>query len=173
MGVRSIVPALMLRLNKDQECYDFIKWWAADRPDYDWGDTDLPCLDIRNTDVFEPVEQLCDPYPDLSHLVCLCLLKVKLLFDLMRLEQSTSSLGPNVPREILDLIQSSVPRSPVVSASRDIMTGDGNIRQTMIEKLKSQIGVVYRAVQEANKHFWPAFADAEEYLDEFPSALVE
>lgn len=26
MGTRSLVPSLMLRLNKDQECYDFIKW---------------------------------------------------------------------------------------------------------------------------------------------------
>lgn len=172
MGVQIIVPGLMLRLNKDQECYDFIKWWAitTDKSDYNWGDIDLPYLDIQSADVFEPVEQLCGPYPELSHLVCLCLLKTKLLIDLMRLEQSTSSLGSNVPREILDLIQSSVPRSPAISASRDIMTGNGKIRQTMIEQLKSQINVVYKEVQKANEHFWPAFADADQCLDGLPSA---
>jgi hypothetical protein len=26
MGLRDLVPALLLRLNRDQECYDFIKW---------------------------------------------------------------------------------------------------------------------------------------------------
>ena len=27
MGVRDTVPALKLRLRRDQECYDFLKWW--------------------------------------------------------------------------------------------------------------------------------------------------
>ncbi len=26
MGVRDLVPAMMLRIGQDQECYDFIKW---------------------------------------------------------------------------------------------------------------------------------------------------
>jgi hypothetical protein len=29
MGVRNLVPGLMLRLNMDQECYDFIKWYSS------------------------------------------------------------------------------------------------------------------------------------------------
>ena len=26
MGMRDLLPAILLRLNRDQECYDFIKW---------------------------------------------------------------------------------------------------------------------------------------------------
>jgi hypothetical protein len=39
MGVRSVVPAVMLLLNRDQDCYDFLKWWATtgNQGDYDWG----------------------------------------------------------------------------------------------------------------------------------------
>ena len=38
MGVRDLVPALYLRLNRDQPCYDFIKWYSTSGrdPDYDW-----------------------------------------------------------------------------------------------------------------------------------------
>ena len=38
MGVRDLVPALFLRLGRDQECYDFLKWWAKMHDDmhYDW-----------------------------------------------------------------------------------------------------------------------------------------
>lgn len=27
MGLRDLAPALMLQMDQDQECYDFIKWW--------------------------------------------------------------------------------------------------------------------------------------------------
>ncbi|CEJ57717.1 hypothetical protein PMG11_06401 [Penicillium brasilianum] len=170
MGVRDLVPGLMLRLNKDQECYDFIKWWAVidDNPRYAWGDPDFPYLDIKNADIFEPVNRFCGQFPDLSHLVCLCLLKIKLLFEVMRLEQSTASLGPTVPSEILDLIQSSVPRSPAVRVSHGIMSGDRDVRKTIISKLKAQLNVVFDAVVEANEHFWPALIDTDIDLTEIP-----
>ena len=37
MGVRDMVPSLKLRLGRDQECYDFCKWWATtgQEGDYD------------------------------------------------------------------------------------------------------------------------------------------
>jgi len=28
LAVRHVVPVLMLRLGQEQECYDFLKWWA-------------------------------------------------------------------------------------------------------------------------------------------------
>ncbi|CAG8386228.1 unnamed protein product [Penicillium salamii] len=165
MGVRDIVPGLMLRLNKDQECYDFIRWWQVVNEDsrYDWGNIDLPYLDVKNADVFEPVKAFCGNFPDLSHLTCLCLLKIKLLFEVMRLQQSTASLGLVFPREILDLIQLSVPRSSVVRASHDIMFGDSDVREAIIDKLKVQINIIFSAVEKANEHFWPALIDP--YID--------
>ncbi|CAG8898268.1 unnamed protein product [Penicillium egyptiacum] len=172
MGVRDLVPGLMLRLNKDQECYDFIKWWevVSDNPRYDWGNTDLPYLDIKNADIFEPVERFCGQFPDLSHLSCLCLLKIKLLLEVMRLGQSTASLGPVVPREILDLIQSSIPQIPAVCVSHDIMSGDSDVRETMVDKLKAQIDAVFNAVEEANEHFWPSLIDPDLDLTEIPES---
>ncbi len=31
LGVREFIPGIMLRIGKDQECYDFIKWSASDK----------------------------------------------------------------------------------------------------------------------------------------------
>jgi hypothetical protein len=39
MGVRHLVPSLLLRLGRDQDAYDFIKWYGTQGEDasYDWG----------------------------------------------------------------------------------------------------------------------------------------
>lgn len=57
MGLRDMIPALMLRLDRDQECYDFIKWWctAGSQSTYDWGDMDAPYLDIKGVHALEHV----------------------------------------------------------------------------------------------------------------------
>ncbi|KAB8239015.1 uncharacterized protein BDW43DRAFT_305900 [Aspergillus alliaceus] len=40
------------------ECYDFVKWLTVIRGDsqYDWADDQMPHLNIKNADVFEPVD---------------------------------------------------------------------------------------------------------------------
>ncbi|KAJ5730181.1 uncharacterized protein N7483_004689 [Penicillium malachiteum] len=150
MGLRSLVPALMLRLNKDQRCYDFIKWWATDRPGYDWGDTDLPYLDINGANPFESVNQHVGAFVVLSPTVSLTLLKIKLLLDLMKIGHSTSTVGPKVPREILNLIQTSIPQGPL--------------------KLKGQIDQLYEKTDAANAYFWPHLVNPGHDLGDRPAA---
>ena len=88
LGVRDIIPGLLLRLGREQECYNFLKWWATvDDKDhynrrYDWGDVALPYLDIRDADVFEPVDMFCSGSASLCHLAMLTLLKLRLRLDL-------------------------------------------------------------------------------------------
>jgi hypothetical protein len=56
MGLRDLMLAVMLRLDLDQECYNFHKWWTSDRVrngNYDYGNTSLPYLDLREADTFE------------------------------------------------------------------------------------------------------------------------
>ncbi|KAE8351304.1 hypothetical protein BDV28DRAFT_137353 [Aspergillus coremiiformis] len=170
MGVRGLVPALMLRLNKDQDCYDFLKWWNVINDDfcYDWGNMDLPYLDIKNADAFESASQFCREYLELSHVVAITLLKIKMLFDLVRLEESTRVLGTKLPREIFDLIQSSLPQSPVVASNREIMSGTG--RREMIEELEDQIDDLYEAVDDGNRYFWPGLQTPSMHLAAEPQA---
>lgn len=103
MGVRYHIPSLLLRLHRDQDCYDFLKWWftTGQEGDYDWGDTSLPYLDVVNADVFEPVDLFCDKYSSLSHTTAITLLKIRLLLDLQDL-QNITSISSKIPQELVD-----------------------------------------------------------------------
>lgn len=86
LGVRDIVPDLLLRLGREQECYDFIKWWATwGGGSHDLSDVTLPYLDIQGADVFESIDAV-GKHLSLSHLVSLTLLKLRLYLDLEAFE---------------------------------------------------------------------------------------
>ncbi|KAJ5707194.1 hypothetical protein N7488_006995 [Penicillium malachiteum] len=159
----------MLRLT-NSACYDFIKWWATDRDDYDWGDTDLPYLDIKDADPFESVDQYVKAFVDLGHTISLTLLKIKLFLDLMKIRDSTSTVGPKVPREILNLIQNTIPESPLVRENRMIMGGEDQDRLTYIERLKGQIDQLYEKTDNANPYFWPHLLNPGHHLNDRPAS---
>jgi hypothetical protein len=117
MGVRNHVPALLLRLGQDQECYDFVKWWNTNGHDYRYirDDDRLPHEKLRNEDVFEPVDFLnhirshgdgtarvdncmVPSFSDISHLVAVTLLKIRLLLDLQLLQRMKQAPIPHVPK---------------------------------------------------------------------------
>ncbi|KAL2861568.1 Mnd1 family-domain-containing protein [Aspergillus pseudodeflectus] len=153
MGLRSLVPGIMLRLNKDQECYYFIKWFFVGEDDYDWGNTDLPFLDIKDANVFEDVEVFTkNKCADLTQLVSLTLLKIKLLLDLEALQSSTITVGSKVPREVLDNIRSGIPLGPVIAKDKRLVQSDNHT--VVILKLRQQIGQLHQLVKERNKHLW-------------------
>lgn len=167
MGVRSLVPALMLRLDKDQECYDFVKWYntTGEESDYDWGNMDLPYLDVRDADVFEGVRYLCSKYGDLSMMVGVTLLKIKLLLDFKAL-QNSAVIGQKVPREILDRIRAYIPRSPIIAGDKGIIEHEDHT--SIINKLTVQIHALYKAVEANNEHFWPSLLQPGRHLTARP-----
>lgn len=170
MGVRSTVPALMLRLNKDQECYSFIKWWAQERDSYDW-DWSNPELETKDADAFEDVECFSSSYPDLSHLVSLTLLKVKLLLDVMKVQRSASAvLGQSAPPAIAKMVKTATPQSPLVRESDAILDGYDMDVQELAEKLEGQIEELFDRADNANNHFWKYLINPGDYLDSKPEA---
>lgn len=46
-----------MRAGKDQEAYEFDKWYetACQDSHYDWGDMSLPFLNLHDEDVFEDI----------------------------------------------------------------------------------------------------------------------
>ncbi|KAG5779502.1 hypothetical protein H9Q73_006845 [Fusarium xylarioides] len=79
LGVRSQIPGLYLRLGRDQEAYDFIKWYAVKGDSkYDWRDMSLPFLDLEGEDAFEAVIEK-PHYYDVSFKMALTLTKIRLL----------------------------------------------------------------------------------------------
>jgi hypothetical protein len=169
MGVRHLVPALLLRLRRDQECYDFVKWWATtgEQGDYDWGDMSLPYLDLKNADIFEPVDIFCRNYLELSHIVSVTLLKLRLFLAIQMCIKNTAVLreSRSLPTELFDQIE--------ISLIRSVLGENWNNRSSaqwseLLDILSVQLDRLYRAVTRANKHFWPALVNPGVHLKARP-----
>lgn len=145
LGVRDIIPALLLRLGREQDCYDFIKWWATvfANDHYDWGDMTLPYLDIHGADPFEPVAPLLKGHMSLSHASALTLLKVRMYIDVSEYENDEGfPADPSLDRRIGEVVSTRVPRNDHVRIARLSAT------------LKDQFTRLCKGVQDKNPFFW-------------------
>jgi hypothetical protein len=167
MGVRNLIPALFLRLGRDQDCYDFVKWYqtTGQESDYDWGDLSLPFLHIRNANALESVDYMCGSFADLSHVAAITLLKIKLLLDVKSLKNS-SVLADRLPMEIVENIQRHVPQSAIISSNKTIMHQSNY--DPLIAELSSQVELLYTTVDAVNEHFWLALVHPEDALNARP-----
>ncbi|KAK4696543.1 hypothetical protein P7C71_g1390, partial [Lecanoromycetidae sp. Uapishka_2] len=168
MGVRDLAPALKLRLGRDQECYDFCKWWATcdEDGDYDWGDMEEPYLDVKGADVFEsPHEIFIREFDSLSHSVAITLLKIRLLMDLRAL-QNSSIIRNKVPQEILNEVRRQLVSGSAIAENVRIINATD--QTPLIQKLEVQVQDLYKAVKKSNKHFWPALLSPGKHLTAQP-----
>ncbi|KAF3204115.1 hypothetical protein TWF106_001631 [Orbilia oligospora] len=160
MGVRDVVPGLYIRLGRDQEAYDFLKWWGtmAKEDTYDWGDTESSYLDVKDADALEePVEGWKGKWIDLSHAVAVVLIKVRILIDLQAAQNTTRALHGTIPQEIIDLIRDEIGSSGIVGSRPDILRGDTEKLASVVETIKAQIKELYKGINEYCPDFWPMF----------------
>ncbi|KAI0537247.1 hypothetical protein GGR58DRAFT_472306 [Xylaria digitata] len=170
MGVRDIVPATMLRLDLDQECYDFIKWWATCDPDgtYDWGDMTLPYLNIHGADVLEDPGFLLSKYSSLNFTVALLILKLKLLVDIRNLRITRKVLAQSpLPFELRAQIEQDVVRSPL-SAKLQKEPHASLIRTEM--KLLNHARQIGASIVDINQHYMVNLFEPVEALCAIPNS---
>ncbi|KAI1075525.1 hypothetical protein F5B20DRAFT_585121 [Whalleya microplaca] len=168
LGVRDTVPATMLRLDLDQECYDFIKWWATCDPDgtYDWGDMSLPYLNLHGADALEDPDFLVGEYSSLNFLVALLILKLKLLVDIRNLKITRKILGRrHVPIELQIHIEQHVVRSPLSAKLQN--EPHASLLKTEM-KLMSQTRQIGASIVKNNEHFMFYLFEPEEVLCDSP-----
>jgi len=160
MGVRDSIPALYIRLGRDQDAYDFMKWYGTtgEEMDYDWSNIDLPFLDVKDADVLEaPVKRWTSKYLSLSHAMCVSLIKIHVLLDLVAMQNVTRALrGNSLPPEIIDIIRSHV-ISRTVSAR--FLRADTNEVSRHIKTIKAQLKQIFRGIRTYNPSFWPAMLE--------------
>lgn len=104
LGVRFMIPAMMIRLGNDQEAYDFVKWWAIyGRRDskYDWGDPDAPYLHLHGENMMEDVSLWQDETAELADQLVLLLIKLRLLLNRQRRIRET--LARRVDQEPIEV----------------------------------------------------------------------
>lgn len=158
MGVRSQVPALYLRLGRDQEAYDFLKWYAQD---YDWGDVDQPFLDVRGADPFEPIDvEKSGISIDLSLKVALLLLKSRLFVDVSLLEGFLQKLGDKAPQDRMEIVREEC-MSDTMLNRRDIV--DAADYAPIMVSLRQQMVAIYNNIKKHNKYIIPALENPSRY----------
>ncbi|KAJ5970885.1 uncharacterized protein N7479_000803 [Penicillium vulpinum] len=155
-GSRYAIPGVMIRLHQDQECYDFLKWWATagQNHDYDWDNNTLPYLDIKNANPLEPLDVFCDGLINLPHRVAVTLVKVKVLQVIF------TEMGPRDGSTARML----GPRSDYSTIAKNPNIANCDDKWLEIVKLKGQIRTLYEAVHKMNSHFWPALVNPGEPL---------
>lgn len=170
MGVRDLAPPLFLRLGRDQDSYDFMKWHATtgQEGDYDWGDMDLPYLDVKDADVFEPVNLFTREYMDLAHAVAVTLIKIRLLQDVKALRDSTA-VERKVPQEIIDKIRNEMVGT-IIGKRKDLLEGEDH--GPLIKRLQTQVKEMFESVQKSNKYFWPALMEPGDNLTAMQEAYT-
>ena len=143
-----------------------IKWYFTTGQDshYDWGDTDLPFLDVKDADAFESIELYTGKYAEISFVVAVALIKFRLLLDIKALQNSTV-LGEKVPQELLDNIRGQLVSS-IVARNKDIMQAED--QTALIKKLEFQVKELFQAVDKSNKFFCPALLRPGKHLTARP-----
>ncbi|KAL3482712.1 hypothetical protein BJX62DRAFT_245615 [Aspergillus germanicus] len=144
--VHSRIPMLMLRLNRDRECYKWVRNWAiASVESLDLDEQPKLYEDLNNADVFEDNGPLWRLTKEIAVVATVALLKIKLVIDLEALGITTSIVGPKVPLEIPDHIRRYYPASPIIAENHKILHSDNH--QEVISDLTDQICFLVKRVR--------------------------
>ncbi|RYP50581.1 hypothetical protein DL768_003926 [Monosporascus sp. mg162] len=167
---REQVPALYMRLGRDQEAFDFLKWWGAEgkRDDYDWTDADLPYLNLQGEDAFE--EPLTawgsSREASLSFVVSMINLKLRLLLDMRGLQQYVeANPGKGYDEKMAWVREEAI--GDVLYRRRDIV--ERVDYKDLVDALQKQVAALYDRVDELNKYYWPALHHPERYSHAAPT----
>ncbi|KAJ3050972.1 hypothetical protein HK097_008065 [Rhizophlyctis rosea] len=155
---RCSAPFLALHLGKDRACYDFLKWYIIVAPSYDISDTSLPFLNIQNANALESVDDifpfttvrnaycLLETGFDLSVLVALYLLKLRLIMDATRVMSKARVNNTNYDSDDARFLLHKFSSSIV--ANNPLIQNSG-----ALESAKSDCDLLFSLVHQRNKHF--------------------
>nr|OQO18569.1 hypothetical protein B0A51_15557 [Rachicladosporium sp. CCFEE 5018] len=138
--MRNSIPPLLLQLDRDQQCYDFIKWHLLAgkyrNPYY--------LRELTHLRNFEGSYVLEEPYLDRRwcqynpHLVATSLLlKLKLLVDLINVRRVRNVLGTRLLPELTLYVEEAIVRSPLSLAfCREDDVGLQDLQHTLLRRIK-------------------------------------
>ncbi|KAL2835364.1 hypothetical protein BJY01DRAFT_252741 [Aspergillus pseudoustus] len=122
-----LVPPLLMLLDQDQQCYNFLLQTQVPQPvGHEFYDPEdyTPWIDrLSDQDPFGEIIDFCENPITIS---TVALIKVKILFDLQRLQATAHAIGPKIPREILDQIRGYVATSPITAGNPNIVREDNH-----------------------------------------------
>ena len=150
---REHVPALFLRLGRDQECYDFLKEKCVGNLEKiyacDNGALRQPA-DAKNL--------------SLAHAAMLSLLKIRILIDLRHLQSADDYIGDKLPTELTDQIRShKIGAATKIDAARMKAIDKHEDLVPLMKKFKTELRDLRVYITALNKDYWAALDDPEKY----------
>lgn len=156
-------PLILLEHHRDQDCYDFMKWWHTPtlHGEYTGLNMVLPYLEIKDANAFEPWDNFTSENPGIGQVTAVALLKIRLMMDLHTNQKLFESAAKNLPRELFDMIQRMALGSAIL-ARPDIMGCPD--QSSRMDDLKAQVLQLYNCAKRSCSVFWRALAYPEEYV---------
>lgn len=154
-GVRRVIPGLLVRLGKDQEAYDFCKWFQSVGPEFDWNDVRMPMLTLKDQDPTEEVEIWTKEgglWLALDQAATVVLIKMRLMASL----QDALMLRERRPDLSVEAVLAAVKESnagDVLERHVEWLADVGTIKARM-EALAEGLEGLYNAIGRYNKDYW-------------------
>ncbi|KAG6622820.1 Zinc ion binding protein [Phytophthora cinnamomi] len=157
VGIRFLMPTLMLLLGQYQEAYDFIKWHTKiyQESNYDYGNMELPYLDLHGADMPEDAMPVaCGDVFYTSSLVSIKMVLVKAVQDAIAAHELAARAS--LPAVVTDALGHSWHQMGIRLADL----------KELHRKLTRQMMELFSLAHTQNKHFWDAM------LDPFPLIMA-
>jgi len=171
LGIRDKVPFLLLALNRDEDAYNFIKWWETIDPDghYDWGEPPASqegdWLYLKGQDINE---NLLTNINCLPFLAALALIKARIILTCEIAEkefqtfQEVLQTGSSINQKLLCNIPA------LTKIKRFLGCNDALLREQ-----KQQLEVCLNAIQRTNPYFLKAVVNPRPILDMEPPQYTQ
>ncbi len=165
-GARFLIPALYVRLGRDQEAYDFCKAWGLHFKGLakEFDDPNLAYLHIKDADAIEAVDLWTDKFIQLTHATAVLSVKVRLLQGLQAVQQFKAALPAGAPVPSAQKLLAAVRNrycGDILERRPELIADDDSIAKN-IGDIADQMVDLFIATGTYNTPLWPMVLDPEE-----------
>lgn len=161
LGMRHQLAPVMLRLGREQEAYDFVKWWVAHADDerHLKDMPDSPFLDLENANALEPVDLFVRrKAAGTFELHSLALIKIRLLLALQSAEKAVAGAEGCTIQDKIAILAAAL-RSSAITRHADALLILAEDPKPVVDELARQVREVVTAVHQANKYLLETMAE--------------
>ncbi|KAI3654920.1 hypothetical protein MP228_000300 [Amoeboaphelidium protococcarum] len=158
VGVRLILPAVYLMLGKEQECYDFIKWFQCYPVNgYDWGNMDLPFLNYEQHNFLDELpEEFISEYINVEMVLALALIKFRALRSLKDALNSECDLS-RLPQVLL--------RHLPADLNEKVLT-------EKVQLVQKHFDILFERIDKHNRRIWRAILEPGPLINQQEPELI-
>ena len=165
--LRRAVPALLIRQGRDQEAYEYMEGWVRSPSGqvFSFGDPSLGHVDLQSRSAFISLSVFHWQGEELSFLVAVTLIKLRLLLDLQKLCVMWPYLQLLLPLELVVKVAMYLPRTDFLATESKLSEIlDRNELVERVREMEAEVVALLRSVMDWNPYFWRGLLNPDEFL---------